>query len=120
MAFRLIFTMLFIALAYAVAYGQEGQMFPEPDPQPGVARNLAISRAANYSNIRYELNVSVFPGEDTMQGSEEIHVTLSGFLEDLVLDWRKAAPKDGQAQARVWDIECNGRAVKDAREVNDH
>src|SRR5437764_1297735 len=55
-----------------------------------------------------------------MKGSEEIHVTLDGTLDQLVLDWRKAAVKDSQPQARAWDIEVNGHEVKDARETGDH
>src|SRR5437868_667148 len=117
MILRLLFTMLFITLACAFVYGQEAST---PDPQPGVGRDLARFRAGHYSNVRYGLTVSVYPGEDTMKGSEEIQVTLDSALDQLVLDWRKAAPKDGQAQARVWEIEVNGREVKDAREAHDH
>src|ERR1043165_1532018 len=117
MAFKLIFTIVCIAMTCALVDSQEAST---SDPQPGVARDLARFRAAHYSNVRYGLNLSVFPGEDLMKGSEEIHVTLDGALDQLVLDWRKAAPKDGQAQARAWDIEVNGREVKDAREANDH
>src|SRR5437763_4584558 len=117
MILRLLFTMLFITLACAFVYGQEAS---STDPQPGVARDLARFRAAHYSNVRYQLTVSVFPGDELMKGSEEIHVTLDGALDQLVLDWRKAVAKDNQTQARAWDIEVNGREVKDAREVNDH
>ncbi|HEX8890525.1 MAG TPA: M1 family aminopeptidase, partial [Pyrinomonadaceae bacterium] len=117
MILRLIFTIVFIAMACAFVYGREASM---SDPQPGVARELARFRAAHYSNVRYGLSIAVFPGDDLMKGSEEIRVTLDGALEQLVLDWRKAAPKDGQAQARAWDIVVNGREVKDTREVNDH
>ena len=90
------------------------------DPQPGVARDLARVRAAHYSNVRYKLNVSLLPGEELMKCSEEIRVTLDGEVNELVLDWRTATPKAGQEQARVWDIEVNGREVRDARIVNDH
>src|SRR5436305_6643819 len=117
MILRLLFTMLFITMTCALVYGQEAST---SDPQPGVARDLARFRAAHYSNVRYGLTLSVYPGEDTMKGSEEIHVTLDSALDQLVLDWRKAVPKDGQAQARAWDIEVNGHGVKDVREANDH
>ncbi|HVG34938.1 MAG TPA: M1 family aminopeptidase, partial [Pyrinomonadaceae bacterium] len=40
--------------------------------------------------------------------------------DQLVLDWRVAAAKEGQPQARVWEIQANGRAVTDARQLNDH
>ena len=117
MILRLIFTMLLLTIAFAAVYGQGNS---STDPQPGVARDLARTRAAHYSNVRYQLTVSVFPGEELMKGSEEIRVTLDGSMDQLVLDWRKAAAKDGQPQSRAWDIEVNGREVKDAREVNDH
>jgi aminopeptidase N len=90
------------------------------DPQPGVARDLARFRAAHYSNVRYQLSVDVAPGAEMMKGSLEIRVTLDGEVDQLVLDWRKAAAKEGQAQARAWDIVVNGRKAQDAREVNDH
>ncbi|HKC63661.1 MAG TPA: M1 family aminopeptidase, partial [Pyrinomonadaceae bacterium] len=117
MILRLIVTMLLLTITCAAVYGQGSS---SADPQPGVARDLARTRAAHYSNVRYHLTVSVFPGEELMKGSEEIHVMLDGSMDQLVLDWRKAAAKDGQPQSRAWDIEVNGREVKDAREVNDH
>src|SRR5436853_5527464 len=117
MTLRLIFTMLFITLACAFVYGQETST---PDPQPGVARDLARFRAAHYSNVRYGLTVSVYPGEDLMKGSEEIHVTLDSALDQLVLDWRKAAPKDGQAQPSRGRLRVNRPDATDAREGNGH
>jgi aminopeptidase N len=118
MTLRIIFAALLLTLTCASLYGANGES--TPDPQPGVARELARFRAAHYSNVRYALQVSVYPGEEMMKGSEEIHVTLDGEADQLVLDWRTAAAKQGQAQARVWGIEVNGREVKDARETNDH
>ncbi|MDQ3818757.1 MAG: M1 family aminopeptidase, partial [Acidobacteriota bacterium] len=117
MILRLIFTTLLLTIACAVVYGQGNS---STDPQQGVPRDLARFRAAHYSNVRYHLTVDVAAGAELMKGSEEIRVTLDGSLDQLVLDWRKAAAKDNQPQARAWDIEVNGREVKDAREVNDH
>jgi aminopeptidase N len=107
--------MLFCAASYGA-----GNNDSSSDPQPGVARDLARFRAAHYSNVRYGLNVGISPGAEMMTGSEEIRVTLDGAVDQLILDWRVAAAKQGQPIARVWDIEVNGREVKDAREVNDH
>jgi aminopeptidase N len=118
MILRTLLTAIFFTLACAIVYGKGSN--ETADPQPGVARELARLRAAHYSNVRYRLNVSLYPGEELMKGSEEIRVTLDGEVNELVLDWRTAQPKPGQARARVWDIEVNGREVKDAREVNDH
>jgi aminopeptidase N len=116
---RTLFTvalLLFVCFVHRVAAQGESMV----DPQPGVARELARVRAAHYSNVRYKLNVSLFPGDELMKGSEEIRVTLDGEVSELVLDWRTAPAKQGQAQARVWDIEVNGRTLKDTRPVNDH
>lgn len=118
MTFRIIFAALLLTLACAALYGANAES--SPDPQPGVARELARFRAAHYSNVRYGLHLEVAPGAEMLKGSEEIRVTLDGEADQLVLDWRTAAVKQGQAQARVWDVVVNGREVKDAREANDH
>ena len=120
MSLRIIFTIVLLTLSTCIAVYGEGRDGVGPDPQPGVARELARFRAAHYSNIRYALNVELKPSAELMRGSMEIRVTLDREVGELILDWRKAAAKEGQAGARVWDIEVNGREVKDAREVNDH
>jgi aminopeptidase N len=90
------------------------------DPEPGVPRELARARAERYSNVRYALSLELAPGAELLKGSEVIRVTLQGAVDQLVLDWRKMPVKEGQPQARVWDVEANGRKVADARETNDH
>ena len=116
---RTLFVAFFLMLACAaIVYGAETNR--GADAQPGVARELARFRAAHYSNVRYKLHVSLVPGAELMKGSEEIRVTLDGAVTELVLDWRTAPPKDGQGKGRVWDIEVNGREVKDAQLINDH
>lgn len=114
---RFVFISLLLLLACSVTSGEERST---ADPQPGVARDLARFRAAHYSNVRYALRVELMPGASLLKGTEEIRLTLDDKLDELVLDWRVASQKQGQAQARVWEIEANGRAVKDARQVNDH
>ena len=118
MTLRIILTGLLLTLGCAAFYRAEGRS--NADPQPGVARDLARFRAAHYSNVRYKLTIDLRPGAEMMSGSEEIRVTLDSGVEELVLDWRVAQPKDGQARARVWDIEVNGRGALDARTLNDH
>jgi aminopeptidase N len=118
MILRIIFAALLLTLSCAALYGTNGES--TTDPQPGVARELARFRAAHYSNVRYGLRVEVAPGALMLKGSEEIRVTLDGEADQLVLDWRTAAVKQGQPQARVWDIVVNDHEVKDARETNDH
>ena len=116
---RLLFYAFLSALACAAVYGTDERPNAE-EPQPGVARELARFRAAHYGNVRYKLQIDLAPGAELMKGSEEIRVTLDAEVKELVLDWRVAQSKEGQPRARVWDIEANGRAVADAREVNDH
>lgn len=108
---------LLMAMCAAVVDGEEAKA---ADEQPGVARELARLRAAHYSNVRYKLHLSLVPGAELMKGTEEIRVTLDGQVTELVIDWRTAPPKAGQPAARVWEIEVNGRELKDARFVSDH
>jgi aminopeptidase N len=111
---------MFICVLLSMALSATNARARGVDPQPGVARSLARFRASHYGNVRYALAVELKPGASLLTGTEEIRLTLDEALEELVLDWRVAAPKQGQAQARVEEIEVNGRALKEAREVNDH
>ncbi|MEA2174084.1 MAG: aminopeptidase [Blastocatellia bacterium] len=114
---RLIFIMMFLmmcgALHGAPVNGSE-------EPSAGVARELARFRAAHYSDVHYELHLQVAAKAQMMTGLLIIRVTLDGELDQLVLDWRVAAAKEGQPQARVWNIRANNRPVNDARTLNDH
>ncbi len=93
----------------------------QPDahvPEAGVPRTLARQRAAHYRDVRYALNVELWPGAEQLKGTEEIRVTLDGAAGELVLDWRVVNPKAQQASVR--DIIVNGHAVADARFTNEH
>jgi aminopeptidase N len=118
MSLRIIFTIMIGALIGGVLYG--AQKSATTEPEPGIARELARTRAKHYSNVRYALSLEVAPGAPLLKGEEEVRLTLDDATAGLVLDWRVAAAKEGQPQARVWDIRANGRAVTDAREANDH
>jgi aminopeptidase N len=115
MILRIIFVMLSTLVVGAI-YGAQAA----GEPEPGVGRELARQRAAHYSNVRYALTLELTPGAALLKGEEEVRLTLDDVTAELVLDWRTAAVKEGQAQGRVWDIQANGRAVTDARQVNDH
>jgi aminopeptidase N len=116
MTLRIFFVLILVALPCSALDGARRAA----DPEPGVAHSLARFRAAHYSDVRYVLNFAVTPGEPLLRGTAEIHVRLDGEVEELVLDWRTASAQQGQPQARVFDIEVNGRAARDAREVNEH
>ncbi len=61
-----------------------------PPLETGVSQNLAKWRSANYSDIRYKLNITLEKGAPLMKGTIEISVKLTneGAKNDLVLDWR--------------------------------
>jgi aminopeptidase N len=90
------------------------------EPEPGVSRDLARWRAARYRAIRYALNIELAPKAEMLRGRVEIGVTLDDPADDLILDWRPAAARPNQPQARVWAISVNGREAHDARQFNEH
>ena len=61
-----------------------------PPIEPGVSQTLAKWRAANYSDVRYKLNIKLEKGAPLMKGTIEISVNLTdeGAKNDLILDWR--------------------------------
>ncbi len=61
-----------------------------PPIEPGVSHDLAIWRAANYSDVRYKLDITLEKGAPLMTGDIEIRVKLTdeGAKNDLILDWR--------------------------------
>ena len=61
-----------------------------PPLETGVLQTLAKWRAANYSDVRYKLNITLEKGAPLMKGTIEISVNLTdeGAKNDLILDWR--------------------------------
>ncbi len=62
----------------------------QPPIEPGVPLALAKWRAANYSNVRYDLKIGLEKGAPLMKGTVTVSVDLSdeGAKYPLVLDWR--------------------------------
>ena len=62
----------------------------QPSIETGVSQKLAKWRAANYSDVRYKLNITLEKGAPLMRGDIEIRVNLTeeGAKNDLILDWR--------------------------------
>jgi aminopeptidase N len=119
MTSRILLTAVLFALTLAV-HQVAAKGGATDEPQPGVARELARFRAAHYSDVRYKLGVELAPGAELMKGTEEIRVNLDGEAGALILDWRMAPSKPGQARSRVWGIEVNGREARDAQQESDH
>jgi aminopeptidase N len=88
-------------------------------PGPGVPRELARWRAEHYRDVRYLLDLTLKPGAERIEGRLKVSVTLDAAAGDLVLDWR-STKKDEDVSSRVSGVRVNGRAVSDARFVNEH
>lgn len=90
----------------------------QPAIEPGVPLALAKWRAANYSNVRYKLDITLKKGAALMTGTVEISVDLTeeGVKYPLVLDWRTtpfANDKD-QPYAKVLEVNGLSRESRDA------
>jgi aminopeptidase N len=88
-------------------------------PAPGVSRELARRRAEHYRDVRYALDLMLRPGAEMLSGHLKVTVTLDAAAGDLVLDWR-ILDRGADAASRVNGLKANGRAVSDARFVNEH
>ena len=86
--------------------------------KPGVDHDFAKSRAANYGDVKYALNLEVMPGAERLRGSEQIYVKLKN-VQDLVIDWR-IAQRNGQSQGLIKNVRVNGKPVSSVREVAEH
>ncbi|MBI4290184.1 MAG: ERAP1-like C-terminal domain-containing protein [Betaproteobacteria bacterium] len=82
--------------------------------EPGVSRDLARWRAANYRDVRYALSLDLTAGAETISGKLEARVRLPKTV-DLVLDWRPSGPL-----AQVSEIRVNGNAAIGIRREHEH
>src|SRR5947208_3212104 len=78
-----------------MAVGGLAQM---PKIEPGVSHDLAIWRAARYSDVRYKLNLTLEKMSPVLKGTIEVRVNVSeppvpagGDAEGspIILDWRR-------------------------------
>ncbi len=81
-----------------------------PPLETGVSQNLAKWRAANYSDVRYKLNITLEKGAPLMSGTIEVSVKLTdeGAKNDLILDWRTTQFANDKDQPFVNVFEVNG------------
>ncbi|PYS81618.1 MAG: peptidase M1 [Acidobacteria bacterium] len=118
MPLRFLLTLFLFTLMCGAAYSFNGQA-GTPKPEPGVPRELARWRAEHYRDVRYALDISIFPGEDLLKGRAKINVTLDAEAGDLVLDWR-VIKADADPRSRVSDITANGKKIDDAQFAGEH
>ncbi len=90
----------------------------QPAIEPGVPLALAKWRAANYSNVRYKLDIALEKGAPLMKGKVEISVDITeeGAKYPLVLDWRTTPFANDKDQPYATVLEVNGlsRESRDA------
>ncbi len=87
-----------------------------PIVETGVSHTLAKWRAANYSDVRYKLNLTLEKMSPVLKGSTEVSVNLK-MPADIILDWRKIKGKE--QFYKISNVELNSVKVE-AKEVNEH
>jgi aminopeptidase N len=88
----------------------------------GVSQQLARWRAANYSDVRYKLNITLEKVAPLMKGQMEIRVTLTdeGAKNDLVLDWRTTQFEKDKDKPFAAIMEVNGAKEPPIVQLNEH
>ncbi len=87
-----------------------------PPIEAGVSHELAKWRAANYSDVRYKLNITLEKGAPLMKGEIEIRVNLTetGAKNDLILDWRTTQFANDKDKPFADVVAVNEKLVADA------
>jgi len=87
---------MFIRLSLVLLFAAMSAFSQVPVIEPGVSHDLAIWRAAHYSDVRYKLNLTLEKMSPVLKGTMEIRVKLSadgqpggGVIPSIILDWRK-------------------------------
>jgi aminopeptidase N len=90
-----------------------------PTIDAGVSQTLAKWRGANYSDVRYKLNLTLEKMSPTLKGSIEIRVKLSeppasagGSNPTIILDWRKIRGKEDLST--ISNVSINGKTLTSA------
>lgn len=86
-----------------------------PPLEAGVSQDLARWRAANYSDVKYKLNITLEKGAPLMKGEIEVSVKLTdeGKQNDLVLDWRTTQFQNDKDKPFAEVQSVNGQIVKE-------
>ena len=122
-------TITFLILMFMLTATDIFSQTTMPPLETGVSQSLAKWRAANYSNVRYKLNITLEKGAPLMRGTIEIRVDLTeeGRKNDLVLDWRTTQFHNDKEQPYAFVTKLNmltsdpsKAAVPVAQTVNEH
>jgi aminopeptidase N len=85
----------------------------------GVSRELARSRAANISDLRYRLSLALAPGAEKIPGRAEIRLRLAR-AEEVILDFRDLDTSGRVIDGKVGEVTVNGRPAAKLRQANGH
>ena len=94
-----------------------------PQVVPGVSHDLAIWRAAHYSDVRYKLNLTLEKMSPVLKGTIEIRVNVSdaetrgrgdagkesAAVPPIVLDWRKI--RGSESLSTILNVSINGKVI---------
>jgi aminopeptidase N len=87
-----------------------------PPIEPGVPHDLAIWRAAHYSDVRYKLNLTLEKMSPVLKGTIEIRVkvlepgaVVTGAVPPIILDWRKITGHE--KDSTISNVTINGNSV---------
>ena len=86
-----------------------------PPIEAGVSQALAKWRGANYSDVRYKLNITLEKGAPLMKGEIEIRVNLTeeGAKNPLILDWRTTQFQNDKDKPFADVVEVNESVIKE-------
>lgn len=98
------------------------QIFSQTAPplETGVSQTLAKWRAANYSDVRYKLNITLEKGAPLLKGEIEIRVKLTGEAakNDLILDWRTTQFENDKDKPFIDVVAVNESVIKKLPDSN--
>jgi aminopeptidase N len=106
---KLLFSLLLLGMCVLSAPAQI------PKVEPGVSHELAVWRAARYSDVRYKLNLTLEKMSPVLKGTIEIRVNLTVIAETeplpklIILDWRKIAGHE--KVSTISNVSLNGTSI---------
>ncbi len=86
----------------------------------GVSRELARHRAANISDLRYQLSFELIPGAARIKGRAEIRLKLNNPADPVILDFRDLNEQGRIVEGAVSNVTANGSVVNGLRQTGGH
>ncbi len=86
----------------------------------GVSRELARHRAAQISDVRYQLSIELKPGAPRFAGSEEITLKLADTAAPVVVDFRDLDLAGKIIEGAISNVTVNGKAATGFSQKNGH